>query len=100
MLWNMEEQVNTDKLIEQATMGGPGLDGYAYNAELLCIECGRKAIEEAAPAMAAIIASTDDPEFRDSEHFPQPVFFGESDVAEHCAVCGEYLYGGEIEDSK
>jgi len=33
-----------------------------------------------------------------SEFLPQPIFFGESDVAEHCAKCGEYLYGGEIEE--
>jgi len=36
--------------------------------------------------------------FCDSEEVPQPIFFGESDSAEHCGECGEHLYGEDPEE--
>ena len=67
--------------------GGPGLDGYAYCADVYCPACAH-AIIEALPDRA--LAWID---FCDSDQVPQPIFYGESDCAQHCGECGEYLYG-------
>ena len=71
---------------KDALMGGPGLDGYAYQADVYCVDCGRDIIRKG-PELIDELA------FQDSEETPQPIFFGESDSAQHCAECGEYLYG-------
>lgn len=34
--------INRDDLL----LGGPGLDGYAYQAAIYCVDCGRAIIEE------------------------------------------------------
>ena len=72
--------------------GGPGLCGYAYQADIYCEDCARS-------------LTFDEPnwrwdwiEFCDSERVLQPVFFGESDYAVHCATCSEYLYGPKEEN--
>lgn len=83
------------EFIDECTAGGPGLDGYAYNADVFCPECGEDIVHEIAPAVAPTIDGTDDPLFADSETVPQPIFFGESDSAEYCGNCGEYLYDEE-----
>jgi len=85
--------------IREATLGGPGLDGYAYQADVYCVDCGRAIIEEIASAIVPRLRSLDD-FFRDSELVPQPIFFGESDTAEHCGDCGEYLYGPKEEEGE
>lgn len=91
----MTVQENRARLLRDATMGGPGHDGYAFQADVYCKECGRKICRE-------IVASypdhslTDHSELPcDTNDFPMPIFFGESDTAQHCAECGEYLYGNE-----
>jgi ribosomal protein S27E len=81
-------------------MGGPGLDGYAYHASVYCVDCGREIVEDIAADVAPKLSGTDDPLFSDSETLPQPIFFGESDTAQHCDKCGAYLYGPQIEESK
>jgi hypothetical protein len=75
--------------LRELLLGGPGLCGYAYNADLYCVECGQDIIRECYPYIRG-----DEDAQRDSESCPQPVFFEESDVAKHCGNCGEYLYGG------
>lgn len=75
---------------EDMKLGGPGLDGYAYCAALYCVACAH-AIIDAGPA------EVPEPFDRDSETTPQPIFFGESDSAEYCDDCGDYLYGGADE---
>lgn len=75
--------------LKDALMGGPGLNGYAYQATVYCVECGRKIIRTVFKDRLEI----PDLDFRDSDTLPQPIFFGESDNAEHCDTCGEYLYG-------
>ena len=87
-----------EELIHEATLGGPGLDGYAFNADVLCRNCAEKYIHEHAKELAKKIESTDDPSFQDSEVIPQPIFFGEADSAQHCGDCGEYLYGEDPDD--
>lgn len=89
----MTASENRKRLYEEATMSGPGHDGYAFQADVYCIGCGRAIIRE-------IVASypehslTDHSEIPcDSNDFPMPIFFGESDSPEHCSECGEYLYG-------
>jgi len=78
--------------LRAAILGGPGLDGYAYNADTYCVPCGRAICE--ALAEDGELAQPGSPEFSDSERQPQPIFFGESpDNAQHCAECGHYLYG-------
>ncbi len=78
----------------QALLGGPGHDGYAYNADVYCVDCGRSIIRKLA-SEDDLADPTEDPSFRDSERQPQPIFFGESDSDQHCADCGAYLYGPE-----
>lgn len=72
-----------------AMMGGPGLNGYAYRADVYCVPCGRGIIEAGPDEISGA-------DFLDSEVTPQPIFFGESDTAQHCGSCGAYLYGGEV----
>jgi hypothetical protein len=76
------------------TLGGPGLDGYAYNADVYCTDCAEKIIEEIADDLAPLVSGVDDPLFNDSDKVPQPIFFGDSEMSQHCIECGEYLYGG------
>ena len=77
----------------QMLLGGPGLDGYAYNADTYCVPCGQRIIEN--------LPREDygDLDACDSEQVPQPIFFGEADSAQHCDTCGEYLYGEIGEDA-
>lgn len=82
-----------ERFLLECFRGGPGLDGYAYNADVYCCGCARKIGEQIAPSIAPRILDTSDPLFRDSETCPQPIFFGESDNAQVCGECGEYLYG-------
>ena len=77
--------------LKDALMGGPGLDGYAYRADVYCVDCGR----DIARAMWGKRNGHEwsDLEFNDSAEVPQPIFFGEADGSQHCGECGEYLYG-------
>ena len=89
--------MTVDELVRLYRLGGPGHDGYAYRADVYCVDCGRAIVERIAPEVAPLV-HRDDLLWRDSETLPQPIFFGESDVREHCADCGKYLYGGDDED--
>lgn len=82
-------------LIREGTLGGPGLDGYAYNADVYCVGCGETIYREIADEVAPKLTGVEDPLFSDSETVPQPIFFGESDSAQNCAECGAFLYGPE-----
>jgi hypothetical protein len=75
--------------IDDAMGGGPGLDGYAYSADIYCEACGEALIEQ----VFELKPEMDELEFNDSEECPQPIFFGESDGPQHCGACGRYLYG-------
>ena len=75
--------------LKDALMGGPGLDGYAYNADIYCVDCGREIVREVFDGKDCI----GEVEFFDSEKMPQPIFFGESECEEHCGNCGVYMYG-------
>lgn len=72
----------------EALLGGPGLDGYAYCADVYCVPCGRDIIQRAPQAVFS------DSRALDSDCLPQPIFFGEHETTQHCADCGTYLYGG------
>jgi len=83
--------------LEDLLKGGPGLDGYAYNADVFCITCGQDICETLWNERGTKPISWVD--FCDSEQWPSPIFFGESeDCAQHCGDCGAYLYGEESED--
>jgi len=74
----------------------PGLRAFAFQADLYCLDCilnmaNRGVFDKG----AAQVDDQADPYWEDSELLPQPCFFPESDHAEHCASCGEYLYGTE-----
>ena len=84
--------------MRENTLGGPGLDGYAYRADVYCVACGEAITRAIASSMAPRINGIDDPTFQDSEQVPQPIFFGESDSAERCAGCEAFLYGEEEEE--
>ena len=71
---------------EDVFAGGPGLRGYAYQTEILCENCARSLFKDEGPFTEA--------EFKDSEKVPQPIFFEDHDLAQHCTVCTKYLYGG------
>lgn len=85
------------EFIEECLLGGPGLRGYDYQCDVYCEYCADDIVRSIAGNIAPKIESTDDWLFRDSESVPQPIFFGESDYAQHCAKCGEYLYGPQLE---
>jgi len=87
------------EFIYQGTLGGPGLSGYAYRADLYCRDCGGDIYHDIAPEIAPLLRDTDDPRFSDSDVCPQPIYFGESEYEEHCTSCGVYLYG-ESEDEE
>lgn len=95
-----------EELREELKMGGPGLNGYAYNAAVYCPECGEAIIDELLDSNALPIHSDDDPASTmtgwmwDTDTVPQPIFFGESDGPEHCDNCGEYLYGPETPEEE
>jgi hypothetical protein len=72
-------------------LGGPGLDGYAFCADVYCVDCGQDLIRKLPRE------DYDELDANDSDTVPCPVFFGESDTAQHCANCGEYLYGPQAE---
>jgi hypothetical protein len=76
---------------DELLLGGPGLDGYTYCADVYCIGCGQDII-------AKLPDEVDDLDADDSDHVPQPIFFGEHEIAQYCAACGEYLYGGDLDD--
>ena len=82
---------------EAASMGGPGLDGYAYQADVYCVDCGRAILE--LMDTGGKLADPDSSAFSDTERQPQPIFFGEADTAQHCADCGSYLYGPQGEEA-
>ena len=82
--------MGTPTTLRALLLGGPGHDGYAYRAEVYCVDCGRDVIrslweEKKLPATLE--------ECPDTENCPQPIFFGSSDCPQHCTHCGEYLYG-------
>jgi len=86
--------MDAKEFVRECTLGGPGLDGYAYNASVYCVDCGEDIVRSIAPTVAPKLSGSDDPMFSDSETCPQPIFFGESpDCAQHCDDCGAYLYG-------
>lgn len=78
-------------VLQDALAKGPGLDGYAFRADVLCVECGEDAVRR-------VFADRNGepipyPDCQNSETLPQPIFFGESDTAQHCGTCAEHLYG-------
>lgn len=75
-------------------LGGPGLSGYAFDADVYCVDCGRAIIDD---LYEPDLDYADDA-CEDTECVPVPIFFGESDGPEHCADCGEYLYGGSNDE--
>jgi len=90
--------MDVQEFIDESIIGGPGHDGYMYCADVYCVRCGRKVIEEIANVIAPTISSLEDPAWTDSEAVPQPIFFGESEVEQYCADCGDYLYGGNLDE--
>jgi hypothetical protein len=91
----MTTHENRERLRDEAKARGIGFRAYAYCADLYCKECAESIIDAIVDAYPAY-ALTDASEIPcDSNEIPQPIFFSESDYAEHCADCGEYLYGGE-----
>lgn len=76
--------------LKDALLGGPGLDGYTYNADVYCVACGQEITRRVFAQFPNGILW---PFAQDSETVPQPIFFGESpDSPQHCGECGEYLY--------
>lgn len=80
--------------VRDCFLGGPGLDGYSYQADVYCETCAKEIGEE----VFAGDRRFDWIDFCDSDQVPQPIFFGESDCAQHCGACGEYLYGGSADE--
>ena len=81
--------------LRDALLGGPGLDGYMFNADVYCVPCGRAITREV--FREKYPNGIEWPLAQDSNTVPQPIFFGESDSPEHCGECGAYLYGPEEE---
>ncbi len=88
---------------QELTLSGPGLDGYAFQADTWCVECGREIIQDRldqlqGEGMVDFSPVLGDCIYRDTDTMPQPIFFGESDSSQYCGSCGAYLYGSGPED--
>ena len=84
-------------VLKDAIMGGPGLRGYAYRADVLCVACSHNTIKTLwSQRMFSSAPYWELSEFQDSNVLPQPMFFPESGTKEHCGVCDRYLYGPNI----
>lgn len=82
--------------LDELLLGGPGHDGYAYNADVYCVDCGQAIITDLFNDGAYESGDSGD-----SNDFPQPIFFGESpDCQQHCAECGEYMYGEDSDEDE
>ena len=77
---------------DELKLGGPGLRGYAYQADVYCVGCAHAIIDDMPWKRLSTLDTGN------TECVPVPMFFPESDCAEHCAQCGEYLYGPQSED--
>lgn len=93
MIGPTSEQLNR---YDECTLGGPGLDGYAFNADVWCTDCAHHILF--GMAERGELPDPDSPEFSDSDCIPQPIFFGESDSPQFCSGCGDHLYGEEQEE--
>ena len=84
-------------LYAELAKGGPGHDGYAFDADVFCVDCGRAILHNQCMSgeLDAYLDTPDDIMLRDTDTTPQPIFFGESDTAQYCSDCGTYLYGPE-----
>ena len=67
---------------------GPGHNGFAFRADTYCVDCGQ--------ALVNHLAVIDTIDSGDSNDYPQPIFFGESDSQVFCADCDDFLYGDEF----
>jgi hypothetical protein len=78
----------------------PGFRAYAFHAAIWCADCIRTMAENG-ELDATLAKLTGEPEYMylDTETLPQPAFFPESNCAEHCDGCGEYLYGEDSEEA-
>lgn len=75
--------------LRELLMGGPGHNGYAYQADLYCVPCGQATIRElfATGKLPKTLYECDN-----SEVCPVPIFFDESPDGEQCcAECGKPL---------
>ncbi len=83
-----------EEFLKEAITKGPGLDGYAYRADVYCVECGEKIIRGLVESCGDEIPILSP----DSEDIPQPIFFGEADTRQYCKECETYLYGDDPYD--
>ena len=91
---NTRERVR--ELRRELKLGGPGLDSYAYCADLLCVDCAHEEIDRLLDAAEQSLDLSElDCDPRDTEECPAPSFFSEANPGEaaHCGQCGELLYG-------
>jgi hypothetical protein len=92
---------NTEKLpLDDFLKGGPGHDGYAYNADVYCVDCGQDIIRDLYESDYSALATEDGEFISDTERSPSPIFFGESDGPQHCGNCGERLYGEDEDEDE
>jgi hypothetical protein len=58
--------------LSELLLGGPGHDGYIYNADVYCVDCGQDIIRDQHAK-----GEYKDGDSGDSDDHPQPIFFGE-----------------------
>lgn len=68
-----------------ALRGGPGLEAFAFRAEVYCVDCAHEIIE------ALPESGWDLVDFFDMQRVPQPIFFDEEETSVRCAKCSAYL---------
>ena len=69
--------------------GPPGLNGYTYQADTWCVECGREIIK--ALVTAGSLMNLAEREIQDTDTIPQPIVFGEAATSQYCANCGTFI---------
>lgn len=89
----MCEYLTLEQAQAELSKSSPGLDGYAFQSDVYCLDCAASQLEN----LAGDFPMTDLDLAMDSEKVPTPIFFGEADHAVHCADCGLYLYGTDAE---
>ena len=69
--------------LKDLILGGSDLDGYTYQADTWCVECGREIIKVSLLEVLMNLAECDT--------VLQPIFFGEAVTSQYCADCGERI---------
>lgn len=85
----LDASTPTPYSLDDALAGGPGLDGYAFQADTFCIDCGREILRQLGADRDG--RGWEELEFHDSAVLPQPIFF---EPVDYCGACASLSGSG------